>query len=162
MPLTLAPFGFAHQQQEQQLARRFIHNLAQRHTQVATALQVAQDRAKQRHDRQCMPLFFQPGNLVWLLLAKHKFKGHHHKLHQLRYGPYTVLERVGENAYRLDFPAQLGVHDVLNVNNLKLFELLLLDEAGTVHHPVDNIPNFQPLLLADQILDSKTRTTCKQ
>ena len=162
LPLTLAPSGTTHQQQEQQSAQRFIHNLSQRHTQVAVALQAAQDHAKQRHDRQCTPLFFQPGDRVWLLLAKNRFKGHHHKLHPLRYGPYTVLECIGENAYRLDLPTQLGIHDVLNVNNLKLFEPPLLDEAVTVHHPVDNIPYFQPPLLSDQILDSHIRTTRKQ
>ena len=107
-------------------------------------------------------MFFQPGDRVWLLLAKNRFKGHHHKLHPLRYGPYTVLECIGENAYRLDLPTQLGIHDVLNVNNLKLFEPPLLDEAVTVHHPVDNIPDFQPPLLSDQILDSHIRTTRKQ
>ena len=46
LPLTLAPSGTTHQQQEQQSAQRFIHNLSQRHTQVAAALQAAQDRAK--------------------------------------------------------------------------------------------------------------------
>ena len=76
MPLTLAPSGTTHQQQEQQSAQRFIHNLSQRHTQVAAALQAAQDRAKQRHDRQRTPLFFQPGDQVWLLLDKNIFKGH--------------------------------------------------------------------------------------
>ena len=161
MPLTLAP-STTHQQQEQQLAQRYIHNLSQRHTQVAVALQAAQDRAKQRHDTQCTPLFFHPGDRVWLLLAKNRFKGHYHKLHPLRYGPYIVLEHIGENAYRLVLPTQLGIHDVLNVNNLKLFEPPLLDEAVTVHHPVDNIPDFQPPLLSNQILDSQTQTTRKQ
>ena len=105
-------------------------------------MQETEDHAKQRHDRKCTPLIFQPGDQLWLLLAKNIFKGHHHKLHPLQYGPYIVLEHIGENAYRLDFPTQLGIHDVLNVNKLKLFEPPLLDEAVTVHHLVDNIPNF--------------------
>ena len=57
---------------------------------------------------------------------------------------------------------QLGIHDMLKVNNLKLFEPPLLDEAVRVHHLVDNISDFQPPLLFDQILDSQTRTTRKQ
>jgi hypothetical protein len=80
----------------------------------------------------------------------------------LRYAPYKVLERIGENEYRMDLPAQFSIHDVLNVNNLKLFEPPLLEEAVTVHHPMDNIPNFHPSLLVDQILDSKSRTTHQQ
>jgi hypothetical protein len=108
------------------------------------------------------PLVFQPGDRVWLSLDKHRFRGQHHKLHPLRYGPYTMLERIGENAYRLDLPPQLGIHDVLNVNNLKLFEPPLLEETITVHHPVDNIPYFQPPLLTDTILDSQTHNTRQQ
>jgi hypothetical protein len=73
-----------------------------------------------------------------------------------------VLDRIGENAYRLDLPTHLGIHDVLNVNNLKLFELPLLEDTVTVQHPMDNILDFQPPLLHDQILDSKTRTTRQQ
>ena len=83
MPLTLAPSRTTHQQQERQSAQRFIHNLSQRHSQVATALQAAQDRAKQRHDRQHTPLFFQPRDRIWLLFTKNRFQGHHHKLHPL-------------------------------------------------------------------------------
>ena len=63
------------------------------------------------------------------------------------------------NAYRLDLPSQLAIHDVLNVNNLKLFEPPLLEESITIHHPVDNIPDFQPPLLKDTILDFKKRDT---
>ena len=46
----------------------------------------------------------------------------HHKLKPLHYGPYTVLQQIGPNAYRLDFPQLLlprGIHDVVNVNSLK-------------------------------------------
>lgn len=93
---------------------------------------------------------------------KQHFEGQHHKLHPLRYGPYTVLECIGENAYRLDLPPQLGIHNVMNVNNLRRFEPPLLEEEVIVQHPVDNIPNFQPPLLKDPILDSQTRTTRKQ
>lgn len=53
---------------------------------------------EQRHDRKRMPLFFHPGDWVWLLLAKHQFKWHHYKLHPLRYGPCTILECICENA----------------------------------------------------------------
>jgi hypothetical protein len=65
------------------------------------------------------------------------------------------LDHIGENSYQLDLPPHLGIHDVLNVNNLKLFEPLLLEDTVTILHPVDNIP-------MDKILDRKSRTTRKQ
>jgi hypothetical protein len=70
-----------------------------------------------------------------------------------------VLERIGDNAYRLDLPLQLGIHDVLNVNNLKLFESSLLEEVVPVQHLVDNILDFQPPLLEDTILEQCIRQT---
>jgi len=95
-------------------------------------------------------------------MDKQRFRGGHHELHPICYGPYTIIERIGENAYRLDLPSQLGIHDVLNVNNLKLYVPSLLDEEVTITHPVDNIPDFQLPLLKDTILDTKccmTRNT---
>jgi len=62
---------------------------------------------------------------------------------------------IGKNDYRLDLPPHLRIHDVLNVNNLKLFEPPLLEGTVTILHLVDNI-------LVDQILDSKVRTTRQQ
>jgi len=69
------------------------------------------------------------------------------------------LEKVGENAYRLDLPPHLGIHNVINVNNLKLFEPPLLEELVTITHPIDNIPDFQLSMTNDTILDSRTRST---
>ena len=37
---------------------------------------------------------------------------------------------------------QLRIHDVINVNQLKLFEPPLLEEVVTINHPTDNIPDF--------------------
>jgi hypothetical protein len=92
-------------------------------------------------------------------LDKKRFKGHHHKLLPIRYGPYTILDKIGENAYRLDLPPQLGIHNVINVNHLKLFEPPLLEEPVTITHPVDNILDFQLPLAKDTLLDTQTRST---
>ena len=83
-------------------------------------------------------------------------------MHPLWYGPYTVLDHIGENSYRLDLPPHLGIHDVLNTKKMKLFDPPLLEDTITVLHPVDNILYFQHLLLIDQILDRKIRTTRQQ
>ena len=100
------------------------------------------------------------GDKVWLHLDKQRFKTQsHHKLKPLRYGPYTILEAIGPNAFRLDLPAQLGIHNVINVNNLKLYEPPQLEDEIAVIHSNDNIPEFQPPLAEDTLLDTRTRTT---
>jgi hypothetical protein len=74
----------------------------------------------------------------------------------IRYGQYTILEKIGENVYRLDLPPQLGIHNVINVNHLKLFEPSLLEEPVIFTHPVDNIFDFQLPLAKDTILDTQS------
>jgi hypothetical protein len=105
---------------------------------------------------------FQPRDPIWLHLDKKHFKGHHHKLLPIRYGPYTILGKIGKNVYRLDLPTQLGIHNVINVNHLKLFEPSLLEELVTITHPVENIPDFQLPLAKDTILDTRSHSTRHQ
>jgi hypothetical protein len=95
-------------------------------------------------------------------LDKKHFKGHHHKILSIRYGPYTIFENIGENVYMLDLPPQLGIHNVINVNHLKLFEPSLLEEPVTITHPVDNIVDFQLPLAKDTILDTQSHSTRHQ
>ena len=77
----------------------------------------------------------------------------------IRYGLYTILDKIGENAYRLDLPPQLGIHNIINVNHLNLFDASLLEEPVNITHPVDNIPNFQLPLAKDTILDTQSLST---
>jgi hypothetical protein len=74
--------------------RVLVHAL--RHNAVTIALKAAQDRAKERHEKQRTAISYQIGDRVWLHLDKKRFKGQHHKLLPIRYGPYTILEKVGE------------------------------------------------------------------
>jgi hypothetical protein len=80
----------------------------------------------------------------------------------IRYCPYTILNRIGENAYRLDMPPQMGIHNVINVNNLKLFEPSLLEEVVTITHRVDKIPDFQLPLAKETIPYTRRRSTRHQ
>ena len=104
-------------------------------------------------------LTFQPGDKVSLHLDKKRFKEQHHKLLQIRYGHYTILDKIGENAFKLDLPPQLGIHNVINVNHLKLFEPPLLDQPFTITDPVDSIPDFHIPVAKDTLLDTRTHST---
>jgi hypothetical protein len=60
------------------------------------------------------------------------------KIKALWYGPFEVLEKVGDNAYRLSLPPYMHIYSVVNVENLKLYEPSMLDqeteEQGPTYH----------------------------
>jgi hypothetical protein len=52
------------------------------------------------------------------------------KLKPLRYGPFKILEKIGNNAFRLDLPPYMHMYVVVNVENLRLYEPSLIDYQG--------------------------------
>ena len=53
---------------------------------------------------------FQPGDWVWLHLRKERFPAKRHsKLLPRGDGPFQVVERINDNAYKLDLPGEYGV-----------------------------------------------------
>ena len=84
-------------------------------------LRAAQDRQKSWADSNRRPLEFQVGEHVFLKISLTKgviIFGARGKL-SLRYiGPFEILKRVGEVAYRLALPPSLeGVHNVFHVSS---------------------------------------------
>jgi hypothetical protein len=63
---------------------------------------------------------FEPGDLVWLHLRKERFPElHKSKLLPRADGPFKVLERINDNAYKLELPADFGVSPTFNIADLK-------------------------------------------
>jgi len=89
-------------------------------------------------------------------------KGEGKKLRPIRYGPFTILEKIGNNAFRLDLPIYMQMYFVVNVENLKLYGPPLImdtDEVGTVPMFDDFAPEYLDELPEDIILDRRTRTS---
>jgi hypothetical protein len=125
-------------------------------------LRIAQSRQKSYADGKRRDVVFQEGDYVYLNvspirgLRRFRVKV---KLSPRFIGPFKILERVGEVAYRLELPVQLAdVHDVFHISRLKKGfgphdkELLPLDELNVkedltiVEHPI-------------RILETMTRVT---
>ena len=65
-------------------------------------------------------VIFEPGDLVWLHLRKDRFPDlRKSKLLPRADGPFKVLERINDNAYKLERPAAFGVSPTFNIANLK-------------------------------------------
>jgi hypothetical protein len=71
-------------------------------------------------DKGIEQLDFEPGDLVWLHLRKEWFPDlRKSKLMPRADGPFKVLEKINENAYKLDLPADFGVSPTFNIADLK-------------------------------------------
>ena len=85
----------------------------------------AQSRMKLQTDKQRSDLQFQPGEKVLLKLQPYVQTSvanrPYPKLAFKYYGPYTVLERVGPVAYRLQLPEGRLIHPVFYISQLKSF-----------------------------------------
>lgn len=91
-------------------------------------------------------------------------QGEGKKLKPIRYGPFKILKKVGNNSFQLDLPSYMQMYSVVNVDNLRLYEPpLIADHENVVQLPSieDFSPEFLDELKEDTILDRRTRTSRK-
>lgn len=86
-------------------------------------LLLAQNRMKQYADTNRNELKFVVGDMVYLRIKPYKqvtvAQLHYCKLRPKYYGPFQVLERVGQVAYKLQLPHEVKIHSVFYVSVLK-------------------------------------------
>ncbi|KAJ1703813.1 hypothetical protein LUZ63_003592 [Rhynchospora breviuscula] len=86
-------------------------------------LERAQKRMKKNADLKRSERSFKEGDWVYMKLQPYRqvsIAGHaNSKLNPKYYGPYEILEKVGEVAYRLNLPLGSSIHPVLHVSQLK-------------------------------------------
>ena len=89
--------------------------------QAEEALAFANAMAKERYDRSHKPLDLEEGSQVFLRLHHgYELPGiTNKKLHQQRAGPFKVLEKVGQLAYRLELPPVMQIHPVISIAQLE-------------------------------------------
>ena len=92
---------------------------------IRQRLLTAQSRQKSYADRRHRPLEFQVGDWVFLKVSPTRGVvrfGKRGKLSPRFIGPFEVVQRIGECAYRLALPPSLsGVHDVFHVSMLRKY-----------------------------------------
>ncbi|GJS01181.1 hypothetical protein Tco_0317689 [Tanacetum coccineum] len=91
--------------------------------QIKQRMQAARDRQKSYADLKRKPMEFQVEDKVMLKVSPWKGVvrfGKRGKLNPRYVGPFKVLEKVGEVAYKLELPEELSrVHNTFHVSNLK-------------------------------------------
>ena len=103
-------------------AATFVDSLAHIHDQAVANLESSTTKYKESADLHRHKLVFEVGNLVWAYLTKDRMPSHaYNKLKAKKIGPLQVLERINDNAYRLQLPANISTSDVFNVKYLSRY-----------------------------------------
>jgi len=105
------------------------------------------------------PLEFEVGDFVFLRISPTKGVirfGSRGKLTPRFIGPFEILERVGEVAYRLALPSSLdGVHEVFHVSQLRKY---VRDDSHVLDHSeLELRPNMTYTERPMAILDRTTK-----
>ncbi|GJW57935.1 putative reverse transcriptase domain-containing protein [Tanacetum coccineum] len=107
------------------LGPELIQETTEKIIQIKQRMQAARDRQKSYADLKHKPMEFQVGDKVMLKVSPWKGVvcfGKRGKLNPRYVGPFKVLEKVGEVAYKLELPEELSrVHNTFHVSNLKKY-----------------------------------------
>lgn len=86
-----------------------------------------------RHEKRQVNYQFQVGDQVWLHINKDKVKGEAKNINPIKYGPFNILEKIGNNAFYLGFQSYMQMYLVVNIENLKLYEApIIMDNYESV------------------------------
>ena len=86
--------------------------------QAQESMQKAQNYQKQYYDSKHTNIAFAPGDFV-LLSTKHLPMHGSRKLSPRYDGPFRVIRKIGTQAYQLQLPNTLNIHDVFHVSLLR-------------------------------------------
>nr|GFB54014.1 putative reverse transcriptase domain-containing protein [Tanacetum cinerariifolium] len=105
------------------LGPELIQEITEKIVQIEQRMQAARDRQKSYADLKRKPMEFQFGDKVMLKVSPWKGVvrfGKRGKLNPRYVGPFKVLERIGDVAYKIDLPEELSrVHNTFHVSDLK-------------------------------------------
>jgi hypothetical protein len=69
-------------------------------------------------------VIFEPGDWIWVHMRKERFPAHRKtKLHPRGDGPLQILEKINDNAYKVDLPGEYKVSATFNVSDLSPFDV---------------------------------------
>jgi hypothetical protein len=94
------------------------------HDSVRQQIQKKNEQYANKANKGRRQVIFEPGDWVWVHLRKERFPARRRsKLHPRGDGPFQVLERINDNAYKLDLPGEYNISATFNVSDLSLFDV---------------------------------------
>ena len=94
------------------------------HKQIKERIEKHNEKVASRVNKGRKPMIFQPGDWVWVHFRKERFPlQRKSKLNPRGDGPFQILERINDNAYKVDLPGEYGVSASFNVADLSPFDV---------------------------------------
>jgi hypothetical protein len=124
------------------------------HEDLTEAIKVVQNYQAKYYDAKHKPIEFGKGDRVWLRSVNIRTERQSRKLDWKCLGPFTIIERIGTQAYRLDIPRSMKIHPVFHVVLLEPYKQS--DIPGRTQEPpppviIENEIEYE----VEEILDSK-------
>jgi hypothetical protein len=89
------------------------------HEQIRGSILKKNEKYSKQANKHRKPVAFKEGDLVWIHLRKEQFPSKRSsKLMPRADGPFRVLQRIGENAYKIELLGDYGVSATFNVSDL--------------------------------------------
>ena len=127
-------------------ARRIKHEAA------TDAIRWAQTRMAGYYDANHQLREYAVGDRVLLRAKDFPAFGVHQKIGPQRVGPFRITERIGKLAYKLDLPANIRIHPVINVAKLER-----ASREGLYDAPIPVLSDGQQLYILSNIIDARER-----
>ena len=102
------------------------------HEKARKCIEEVNAKVAEKRNKGRKKIIFEPGDWVWVHWRKERFPNlRKSKLGPRGDGPFQVLERINDNAYRLDLPGEYQVSASFNVSDISLFEFDEGDDSWT-------------------------------
>jgi hypothetical protein len=89
------------------------------HEKTKEAIELKAVRKAASMNKHRKKVLFEPGDLVWIHLRKERFPDQRKSKLMPRWdGPFRVLAKINDNAYKIDLPPSYGVSNMFNVADL--------------------------------------------
>jgi len=130
-------------------------DMRQLHDTLQGEMTEAQLRHKEYYDAGRKPdPNLQPGDMVWLLPRNIRTTRPCKKLDYKKIGPFTLLARIGESAYKLDLPQSMRIHNTFHISLLEHYhENKFSSQQAQPPPPI--ISEGEPEYELEQMIDSR-------
>ena len=119
-PLDLLPNVSVFKHKEGQAKADYVKKL---HERVKDQIERKNKSYAKQANKGRKKVVFEPGDWVWVHMRKERFpEQRKSKLQPRGDGPFQVLERINDNAYKVELPGEYNVSSTFNVSDLSLFD----------------------------------------